>query len=223
MNHWLDGLERKYGRYKIPDLMLYITSTMLVLYLFQNVLGLFPVNSWLSLVPSLVLRGQVWRLITFIFLPPASSILTVLLVLYFYYFIGSALESHWGAFRFNVYYLCGMLGTIVAAMITGYATNNYLNMSLFLAFAALFPEEEVLLFFVIPMKVKYLAYLDLGYFAIGLIFGSWSMKAAAIASLINFFLFFGSDYLRRERERRKFKSVQENFRRQMNQNDRRGW
>ena len=222
MNNWLDRLERRYGRYKIPDLMLYITSTMLVLYLFQNVLGLFPVNQWLSLVPSLVLRGQVWRLITFVFLPPSSSILTVLLMLYFYYFIGSALESHWGSFRFNVYYLCGVLGTIVAAMITGYATNNYLNMSLFLAFAALFPEEEVLLFFVIPMKVKYLAYLDLGYFAIGLLFGSWSMRAAAVASLINFFLFFGPDYLRRERERRKFKAVRDHFRRQMN-DDRRGW
>ena len=72
MNNWLDRLERRYGRYKIPDLMLYITSTMLVLYLFQNVLGLFPVNQWLSLVPSLVLRGQVWRLITFVFLPPSS-------------------------------------------------------------------------------------------------------------------------------------------------------
>ena len=92
----------------------------------------------------------------------------------------------------------------------------------FLAFAALFPEEEVLLFFVIPMKVKYLAYLDLGYFAIGLLFGSWSMRAAAVASLINFFLFFGPDYLRRERERRKFKAVRDNFRRQMN-DDRRGW
>lgn len=223
MNQWLNWLERKFGRYGIPDVMLYVTSTMLVLYLFQNVLRVFNVTGLFALVPSLVLRGQVWRLITFVFLPPASSMLTVLLALYFYYFIGSSLENYWGTFRFNVYYLCGILGTIVAAFLTGYATNDYLNLSLFFAFAALFPEQEVLLFFVIPMKIKYLAYLDAAYFLLGFVFGSWSVRAAIIASLINFFLFFGPDFLRRQRDRQRFRATQENFRRQMNNNNRQGW
>lgn len=167
------------------------------------------------------MRGQIWRLFTFIFVPPASSVLTLALALYFYYFIGSTLERVWGTFRFNVYYLCGLLGCMAAGLITGYGSNDYLNLSLFLAFAYLFPNHEVLLFFIIPIKMKYLAYLDWALFAISLIFGSWASRAAVIASLINFFLFFGPDIWYQIKMRRG-NATQRNFRKYY-RNNRNRW
>ena len=208
--NWLDKLERRFRRFGIPNLMLYIVTTMLFVAIFDMVIG-FPLSSWIALVPSLVAKGQIWRLITFIFLPPASSPITLIISLYFYYFIGSTLERVWGTFRFNVYYICGILGCIIAGLLTGYGTNTYLNLSLFLAFAYLFPEQQVLLFYIIPIKIKYLAYLDWALFAVSLIFGSWSTRGAIIASLINFFLFFGPDIMDFIRTRRG-NSVQRNFR-----------
>ena len=112
----------------------------------------FSLRSLLAFNRDAVLHGQIWRLITFIFIPPDSSVFFILFSLYFYWLIGSALENQWGAFRFNVYYLCGIIGTIVAGMITGYATSSYLNLSLFLAFALLYPDYQVMVFFFCPSK-----------------------------------------------------------------------
>lgn len=216
--NWLNKLERKYRRYAIHDLMLYITSTMLVVYVFEFVIRGFSVTRYLALIPSLVMQGQIWRLITFIFVPPNASIIGILLILYFYYFIGGALQRTWGDFKFNVYYLFGILGTIIASMLTGsFGTSTYINLSLFLAFAALYPENEVLLFFVIPMKIKYLAYLDWAIFAITLLTGSMSEKAAVVASLVNFFIFFGPDYIKSYKQKQRYKEFKRNMN---NDNDR---
>lgn len=116
----------------------------LVLYSMVN----FSLNSVLAFNREAVLHGQIWlwRLITFVFIPPNSNILFILFSLYFYWLIGSSLENQWGAFRFNVYYLCGMIGTILAGLITGYASNSYLNLSLFLAFALMYPDYQVMVF-----------------------------------------------------------------------------
>ena len=214
--NWLDKLERKYGRLGIENLMLYIVTTMLFVSIFDIVLG-FPLSSYFALNRALIMRGQVWRLLTFIFVPPSSSVLTLVLALYFYYFIGRTLEQVWGTFRFNVYYLCGMLGCILAGLITGYGSNDYLNLSLFLAFAYLFPNHQVLLFFIIPIKMKNLAYLDWILFAINLIFGTWATRAAIVASLINFFIFFGPDIWQTLKMRRG-NQTQRNFRKYYRQN-----
>ena len=208
--NWLYKLERRFGRFGITNLMLYIVTTMLFVAIFDMVIG-FPLSRWLALIPAYVMQGQIWRLITFIFLPPATSPLALVLSLYFYYIMGSTLERVWGTFRFNLYYLFGMVGCMIAGLITGYGTNVYLNLSLFLAFAYLFPEHKVLLFYVIPIKMKYIAYLDWALFALELLTGSWSAKAAVIASLINFFIFFGPDIVERIR-RRRGNDVQRNFR-----------
>ena len=217
MMNWLDRLERKYGHLAIPNLMLYITTTMLVVYAFEVLLQAFHVSYYIALLPSMVLRGQVWRLITFIFIPPSSSILTILLALYFYYIMGTTLERCWGTFRFNIYYLCGIIGAIIAAFISGYGTNTYLNLSLFLAFAAIFPDQEVLLFFIIPIKVKYLAWLDWALFGFTILFGDFYSKMAVIFSLINFFIFFGPDFWNRIRNEMRYRKVRKNFR--ANNND----
>ena len=208
--NWLYKLERRFGRFCISNLMLYIVTTMLFVAIFDMVIG-FPLSQWFTLIPSLVMRGQVWRLITFIFLPPSGSPLLLVLSLYFYYVLGSTLERVWGTFRFNLYYLFGLIGCMIAGMISGYGTNVYLNLSLFLAFAYLFPDHQVLLFMIIPIKMKYLAYLNWALFAVELLTGSWAAKAAIIASLINFFIFFGPDIVNRIRGRRG-NSVQRNFR-----------
>lgn len=211
---WLNKLERKLGRYAVSNLMYYIIGITLAVFLIEYALNI-SLSYYLAFIPSFIFQGQIWRIVTFIFIPPASSILTIAFVLYFYYMMGSTLEYEWGAFKFNIYYLFGMLGTIIAAFITGMGTSVYLNLSMFLAFAYLFPNVEVLLFFIIPVKVKYLAYLDWIFFILSLIFGTMGSRAAAIASLINFFIFFGKDFIDYIKYQRKYFDTRRNFKREM--------
>ena len=143
--------------------------------------------------------------------PPCSSYF----VLYFYYMIGTTLENEWGSFKFNLYYLFGMVGTIIAAFITGYGTSFYLNLSLFLGFAYLFPDVEVHLFLILPIKIKWLAYLNWAFFAFTILFGSMGERLAVIASLINFFIFFGKDLIDYIKFRRRYGNTRKNFKREM--------
>lgn len=215
-------LEYKYGRFAVHNLMIYICATMLAVYLLQYVAGV-PVVPYIALSRDALLRGQIWRLITFIFVPPASSPFWLLISLYFYYFIGNSLEQYWGAFKFNLYYLAGILFAIAAALLSGYGNVEYLNLSLFLAFAQLFPDTEFMIFFVLPVKAKYLAYIDWAFFGIQLLFGSFSTKIAVLFAVGNFMLFFGRDFIDGFRHFRRYNnSTRVNFRRQMRDNDRRG-
>jgi len=193
---WLDRLERRFGRFAIRNLMAYIVGLTGIVYALSYFDTTGFLISKLMLVPNLVLKGEVWRLVTYIFIPPSASLIWILFVLYFYYMIGSALEHEWGSFRFNVYYFAGMLGTTIAAFITGYgATATYLNLSLFLAFAKLYPDHELLLFFILPVKIKYLAYINWAFIIITVLFGDIGSKVVAVVSIINYFLFFGKDIL----------------------------
>jgi len=193
---WLDKLERKFGRYAIKNLMMYIIALNMAVYLIMLTDRTGWVLRKLMLIPSLVLKGEIWRLLTYIFIAPESSMLFIFFVLYFYYLIGTSLEQQWGSFKFNIYYLIGMLGTTVAAFITGAgATGVYLNLSLFLAFAYMYPNYEILLFFFIPIKVKYLGWLNLAFIGYAVITEPLPGKAAAIASIINFIIFFGKDFI----------------------------
>lgn len=225
-SNWLGRMERKLGRFSIPNLMLYIAATILVVYLADFMLGM-GISGYLTLDRGAVFSGQVWRLITFVFVPPTFSVVSLLFTLYFYYLIGTGLEAQWGSFRFNVYYFCGMLGAIIAAMITGYGSATYLNLSLFLAFAALFPDFQVMLFFLFPIKIKYLAYLDWALFALSFVFAlisrDWGTVGAIAASLLNYFLFFGGSIGRYFRNRKKYGAVRRNFRREMRRNGQDGY
>lgn len=211
---WLDRFERKVGKYRIPNLMNYIVGGMGIVFLANLLL---PVNlySLLSLNMRLVRQGQIWRLITFIFLPPSSSALWILFSLYFYWTIGSALESHWGAFRFNVFYLIGILGSIIAAIFTGYAENTYLNLSLFLAFAAIYPNYEVRVFMILPVKMKYLAILDVVLYVWMFITGGWSVRITILFALANVILFFSGHLIRQMKNDSQYWKTRYNFRRQM--------
>ncbi len=207
-NQLMNTLERKYGRYAIDNLMKIIVVGMGLVYAVDLISapmnqGVGTLSQFFAFSRPLILRGQIWRLITFIFVPPASSPLFILITLYFYWLIGQYLEQYWGAFRFNVYYLCGMLGAIIAGFITGYSTNYYLNLSLFLAFATFQPDLEVLLFFILPVKIKWLALVALASLTYMLFTSPWSGKLALVMSLINLIIFFGPDLVQEIKQLRR--------------------
>jgi hypothetical protein len=165
---------------------------------------------------DLILQGQVWRVISFIFVPLQTSPLFMLIYLYFIYFIGRDVEREWGGFFFNVFYLFGVLGTIIGGFITGYASIEYINLSIFLVYAAMFPDIRFMLFFIIPVKAKYLAIVDLILLGASLILGDWSDRLAILISLINVAIFFWGDYYPRIRDKFRYRKIRQNFRREMN-------
>jgi membrane associated rhomboid family serine protease len=190
MDRLLARLERKIGRYAIPNLILYVVGGMAVVW----VLSLSRPIDRLMLDMDAVRRGEVWRLVTFLFIPPRSSALWVLVNLYFTWWVGSSLEQHWGSFKFNVYYFIGAIGTIAAAVVAGAASNTWLDSSLFLAFATIFPDVSILLFFVVPVRVKWLGILAAIGVAIAFALGSWATRASIAAALFNYVLFFGGHW-----------------------------
>lgn len=207
---WIQGLERRYRHLAVQNLMTYIVFLNAIVYLMM----LFEPRyvSALILIPSLVLRGEIWRVVTFLFIPPTTSMIFIFFVLYFYYMVGSSLEQTWGSFRFNLYYLIGVLASIAGAFLSGLGvTSVYLNLSLFLAFARLFPEFQILLFLMIPVKVKYLAYLNWFFIGYTVLFSPFPHKIAALASLVNFFLFFGPDLISSLKRREKVMKNRKRF------------
>ena len=235
MENWLSRLERKFGRYAVPNLMYYI----IILYAAGFVLNILNPEfyyRYLSLDAQAIFRGQIWRIATFIIQPPSSSLIFIVFALSLYYMIGRQLEHAWGTFRFNLYFFSGVLFHVAAAILLYVITGLnlpmsvwYLNMSLFFAFAALYPDVQFLVFFVIPVKVKYLAMIDALYFIYpiiqaflpaygGNILVGGYYKAAAlesVVSLLNFLIFFlGSRNMRRfsPKQRRRKKEFQQNIR-----------
>lgn len=221
--NFIKNLQKKFGRYGgIPNLMLYIIGATLVVFFMpmfagSNVIGMLTLNR------DAILSGQVWRLITFIFVPMDSgSIFSLFLTLYMLYWIGDSLERYWGSGAFTFYYLCGLVATIIAAMISGWGTASYLHLSLFLAYAYLFPEMQVMLGFVIPVRVKYLAYAVWAMYAFSLLVVDWQLKIVLLASILNFLLFFGEDFIGDLKNYFKYSKMRQNWRKNMNQN-RNGW
>ncbi|MGO5051367.1 hypothetical protein ACTQ6A_02440 [Lachnospiraceae bacterium LCP25S3_G4] len=209
--NWISKLERKFGRYAIHNLMYYVIILQGVGFVMNLVAPGFYYQ-YLSLNASAILHGQIWRIATFIVQPPQASIIFIIFALYLYYMIGQSLESVWGAFRFNLYFFSGVLFHVLAAIITYLITGaslplgtEYLNLSLFFAFAALFPDTQLLLFFVIPLKIKYLAWFNAAFFGFTIIQGILPSYAnsiygvayqanaiAAAVSVLNFVIFYFS-------------------------------
>ena len=218
--NWIDKLERKFGKFGIKNLMLYIVTANAAIFLLNIVDPEQTLYFKLALDPVMVMKGEVWRLITFILIPPDSSPFWIVLVLYFSFLIGSALEHEWGSFRFTLYYFMGIIGTIIAAFISGYpVTATYLNMSLFLAFAKVYPNYEILLFFVLPVKVKYLAWIDWAFIGLTVLNAPLSGKLAAIASVVNYFVFFGRDIIFHSKNRREAYFNRQEYRSQIPKKD----
>ena len=196
-NNWLNQLNRKFGRYAIRNLMLYIVIGQAIVFGFDFVLSSTGISITELLYFSMphIRSGQIWRIISFIFLPPGSSIIFIAIALYLYWLVGSAIENEWGSFKFNLFYLIGIIGTILGGLITQYATNYYIHLSLFLAFAIIYPEFELMLFFILPVKVKYLGFLYVILLVFSLITSGWGERVAILVSILNIFLFFGPQLL----------------------------
>ena len=213
MDRLLARLERRIGRYAIPNLIAYVVGGMAVVWVLSQLRP--EVVGRLALDMDAVGRGQVWRLVTFLLIPPRMSPLWLLVNLYFTWWVGSSLEQHWGSFKFNVYYFIGAIGTIAAALAVGPTSNTWLDSSLFLAFATIFPDVTILLFFILPIKVKWLGIIAAIGIAVAAALGDWGIRASIIAALVNYILFFAGhwrDVLRQRGVAVRQKARQEQFR-----------
>ena len=207
MKKLYDGVQRfcaAHPRFGIPNLMRVIVIGNVAVYVLMLLTQANDANalSFLTFNLNALLHGEVWRLVTFVFVPAYSSPFALLISLYFYYWIGSTLERQWGTATFNLYYISGalltVLGVVLASLITGnpYLTaagTGYVNLSMFFAFAFLFPDTTVLLFFILPVKMKWLAYLDGALFAFDIIKAigahNWAGVVLPIVALLNFAVF----------------------------------
>lgn len=201
LNAAVDRFAYSHPRFGIPNLMKFIVVGNIVAFFLIRFAG-FGAISFLGFDLSRVLHGELWRLVTFVFIPGTTDLFSLALSLYFYYFIGNILEREWGTPKFNLYYFSGMLLTILtavaASLITGVSLpvygTYYVNMSMFFAFAMLFPDMQVLLFFLIPVKMKWLAWADAALFAVDILGAAFRLDLLGaltpVVALLNFLVFF---------------------------------
>lgn len=215
-------MERRLGRYAIRNLSLALIISYFFGYLMYFINADFL--NYLTLNPYAIVHGQIWRLITWVIVPPSTdNLFFFLIMLLFYYSIGTALERTWGTWRYNVYIFSGLLFTIFGAFImmgvayfvdpgtiaaygagtyfanySRYFSTYYVNMSIFLAYAVTFPDMQVLLMFIIPIRVKWLGVIYAAFLVYDVIFSNFAVRIAIIASLLNFIvLWIRSGSLRR--------------------------
>lgn len=197
----LDKLERRIGWIAIPGLLRYVailSALVFVLYKMDaSYLRLIDLDSFA------VLRGQVWRLVTYIFVPQLGSLLPLpdwvnaAFYVLFLWWIGNGLEGAWGPFRLTLFFLLGMIGTTIAAFFFGAAFSNImLTTSLFFAFARFFPDIVIYFAYVLPLKVKWIAWGTAAYLLFQFLFAAMDYRAAFIAAMANYLLFFGPEIYR---------------------------
>ncbi len=211
----MSKFERKYGKYAIKNLSL----VLILCYACGYVISLINAELlyYLTLDPYKILHGQIWRLVTWIIIPPPSgNLLLLLITLCFYYSLGTALERTWGEYRYNLYIFSGMIFTVLGSfLLMGYSylfegtkmvpyivnesyfaniatwfSTYYVNMSIFLAFAATFPDIEIMLMFVIPVKVKWMGIIYAAMLVYEFISYPYYLRFVIVASLFNFIVFF---------------------------------
>lgn len=190
-------LERRFGKYAVPNLMKYICVIYVVGYLIQmfNPLLYFY---YLDLDAEAILHGHIWRIITFIFYPPSTSFLWMIVALFVYYSLGMTLERVWGTFKYNFFYFTGVILLVLSAiliyLVTGYSVQlypTYMTFSIFLAYALTFPETTFLLYFIIPIKAKWLAIAEVVLYLFYFVaLPGLGNKVAILVSLLNVALFF---------------------------------
>jgi len=220
LNGSIDRFAFRHPGFAIPNLMLYVVGMNVLVYLLTVFSSLSAVQ-FLAFDWNAICRGELWRLVTFPFLSGYSSIRDVFwlaMFLYFYYWIGSMLEREWGSAKFTLYYLSGIVLTALVGVILGLigggayiAGAGYVNLSMFFAFAMLYPDAQVLLFFFIPVKIKWLAWLDAAFFGLNVLSslfrGSMLGVFLPIIALLNFFVFFWPqlmDFVGFQRRRAKY-------------------
>ncbi len=191
--NWLDRLERKIGWFSLPNLALYIIALQIfgLLLSYLNPAAMHK----LVLIPHLVAQGEYWRLITFMAIPLSNSFF-FLIFLYFVYFIVTSLESHWGEFKTTFYLFIAIISTILFSFGFDYPVSSFvmIETSLFLAVATLFPEYEILLFFILPIKMKWMAVFSAAMIFLQFIGADTIGKLYILTVFLNYFIFFGPDF-----------------------------
>ena len=203
----IQRLERRFGRYAIPHLMNYIIGGYLIgylVYVASRMTGQ-PLIYYLTLEPRLILHGQIWRIVSWVLCPPIQNPLFQIIMMIFYWQLGTVLENTWGAFRFNLYIFLGILFTVLGAFLVfaieyvmtgipvplgGYFTTEYINLSIFLAFAVSYPDMQVMLYFLIPVKMKWMAIVYTAIVAYDFLISGLVGRVAIVASLLNFIVFY---------------------------------
>jgi cytochrome c553 len=194
---WLDRLETKFGRFAVPGLIRIVAAFNALVFILHQLNPRYL--DALVLDPARVLHGEVWRLATYIFIPQFGSAilgdwLSVVLYLWFLIFVGDGLEQAWGAFRLNLFFLLGMIGTTTAAMFfDGNFSSAMLTASLFFAFARFYGDTVIYLFFILPVKVRWLAWVQGALLLLAFLMGGWSLRCALIVAMGNYLLFFGPE------------------------------
>ena len=192
-------LERKFGKFAISGLMNIIITGMAIIYIMD--IFICPMSGKAALSPLIIfsrdaiLQGQIWRILSFVFIPFSTNAFFMIFTFYFYWLIGKVMERNWGTFKFNFFYLCGIIGTVIGGFITDWSTNSFLTFSLFIAFAIIAPDFEILLFFLIPVKIKYIAMFDAVFMIISFFSSGLPGKVAILMSLLNLIIFFGDDFI----------------------------
>ena len=213
--NWLNKLERKIVRYAIPNLIVWMIGAYTIGFVLYTVSP--GILNLLTLSPYHILHGQIWRLFTWILMPTESNLIFLLIMALFYYQLGTTLERTWGTFRFNVYIISGMIFTVIGAFILyaiyyvqnlaaitampalaanlssslgwGYSVN-YINMSIFLAFAVMYPDMQVMLYFIIPIKMKWMAIVYGVLIVYNFVMSSWAGRISIVMSMLSFIVFF---------------------------------
>lgn len=202
--NFLNKMERKFGKYAIQNLTFWVIGFYILGYIIE--FTMYDVVDKLTLEPFYIMQGEVWRLISWILIPPDTSFIFLIFMLLCYYFIGISIERAIGAFRYNVYLIGGMIISVISAMalygiyylVTGlplqdigmHYSTNYVNMSLFLLFAVLFPNVQFRLYFLIPIKAKWMGVIEAVWAAFSFLGGGLAQRVAILASLANFLIFY---------------------------------
>jgi membrane associated rhomboid family serine protease len=210
---WLDKVERRFGFLGIPGLIRIVVGFTALVFLLVRLNPGF--SSVLDLDPARILHGEIWRLVTYLFLPQTASFLWIILFLWFLWFIGDGLEQAWGAFRLTLYFFVGMIGTTVAAFFFGARfSNSMLFASLFYAFARFYPDQVIYLFFILPVKIKWLAWVSAAFLLFGFFVNPNSYRMALVAALSNYLIFFGPEIIYEARHRGEVSARRKRFARQ---------
>ena len=213
--NWLNKFERKIGRYAIPNLIVWMIGAYTIGFVLYTVSP--GILNLLTLSPYHILHGQIWRLFTWVLMPTESNLIFLLIMALFYYQLGTTLERTWGTFRFNVYIFSGMIFTVIGAFVLyaiyyvqnlsaitampalaanlssslgwGYSVN-YINMSIFLAFAVMYPDMQVMLYFIIPIKMKWMAIVYGVLIVYNFVMSGWAGRISIVMSMLSFIVFF---------------------------------
>lgn len=200
---WLDRAEHWFRPFAIPGVTVYLIAGQSICFAIGlSKPGIYPA---IALIPERVFAGEVWRLVTFLLYPPTQNALFAFFAWYLFYLMGDSLEHQWGAARYNIFLLIAYVATLLASLLTPSfpSTNVYIGGSVFLAFAHLFPDFQILLFFILPVKVRWLALITWILYFIRFALGPWTERFLVLAAVSNFLLFFGRGIILRIRSGRR--------------------